>query len=296
MPGGNGLAAATSVSQGATPTDFMSALYDAGSSLSIVGSSDFTPASSAAQALYMWNSLVGTSVMSLVLTYVMQIYSALRSSNALGLAIQTFSNDTGDAAELIAGLGPRGQFTSGYNNLSSLALNACAVKEAHHFYPLLFYFRVNEPYYSVSRTATVLLEIVSLIKSGISDEEYRWLKESAAVAQCWRVAVLLVSTLEEVFVAGEPAEEPSAADVEARSRWRTRYMAALNRMQEAGIKTIADPAAGFETYASLREGWDGHIARLRASMLYAADEIDAPTYRPELMDARPPFEHRLRGV
>jgi hypothetical protein len=72
-----------------------------------------------------------------------QIYNALRSRNALGLAIQTLSNDTGDAAELIAGLGPQGQFNSAYNNLSTLASNACTVKESHHFYPLLFLFPVH---------------------------------------------------------------------------------------------------------------------------------------------------------
>jgi len=37
----------------------------------------------------MLNSLIGVSVISLVLTYVMQIYNALRTRNALGLAIQT---------------------------------------------------------------------------------------------------------------------------------------------------------------------------------------------------------------
>jgi hypothetical protein len=31
-------------------------------------------------------------------------------------------------------------------------------------------------------------------------------------------------------------------------------------------------------------------------MLYEAGEIDAPTYRPEVFAARPPFEHRLRDV
>jgi hypothetical protein len=137
---------------------------------------------------------------------------------------------------------------------------------------------------------------VSLIKSGISDDDYRWLKQSAAVAQCWRVAILLVSTLEEVFLPGQPAQGPSPADGGARERWRTRYMAALDRMQQAGIKTMADPTAGFETYVSLRQRWDGHIDRLRASMLYEADEIDAPTYRPESVGARRPFEHRLLGV
>ena len=32
------------------------------------------------------------------------------------------------------------------------------------------------------------------------------------------------------------------------------------------------------------------------AMLYEAEEIDAPTYRPEAVSARPPFERRLRGV
>jgi hypothetical protein len=280
---------------GSTPRDFMSALYAAGNSLSFVGSSEFKPQSPVFQAFYLLNSLIGMSVMSLVLTYVMQIYSALKTRNTLGLAIRMLSDDTGDAAELIAGLGPQGQFNSGFSDLSNLASNACEVKEAHHFYPLLFYFRFAEPYYSVSQTATVLLDSVSLMKSGLNDE-YSWLKESATVAQCWRAAILLVNTLEEIFLQGRPAQLPSQPDARDRERWRTRYMAALDRLRQAGIKTIDDPAAGFEIYVSLRERWDGHIARLRTSMAYEADEIDKPTYCPEVVRARPPFEHRLRDV
>jgi hypothetical protein len=283
-------------SGGSTPRDFMSALYAAGNSLSFVGSSEFKPQSAAFQALYLLNSLIGMSVMSLVLTYVMQIYNALKSRNTLGLTIQTLSNDTGDAAELIAGLGPHGQFDSGFSNLSSLASTAAEVKESHHFYPLLFYFRFAEPYYSVSQTATVLLDTVSLLKSAVSDEEYSWLKESATVAQCWRAAILLVGMLENVFLHSQPRQLPSPPDADARERWRRRYMAALERMRQAGIQTIADPDTGFETYVSLRARWDGPIVRLRASMLYEADEIDAPTHCPEMVGARPPFERRLRDV
>jgi hypothetical protein len=282
-------------SQGTTPRDFMPALYAASSSLAIVGASDFTPQTPAFQAFYMLNSLIGMSVMSLLLTYVMQIYNALKNRNALGLSLQSLSDDTGDAAELIAGLGPEGQFNTGFTTLSSLAFNASAVKESHHFYPLLFYFRFVEPYYSVSRTATVLLDSVSLVKSALSDEEYRWLKESATVAQCWRAAMLLVAMLEKVFLRGQPAQ-PESAGTALREQWRTRYLGALERMQQAGIKTIADPAAGFETYVALRERWDGHIARLRESMMYQADEIDEPTYRPQVARARRPFELRLRDV
>jgi hypothetical protein len=282
--------------QGSTPRDFMSALYAGASSLSFVGASDFKPQSSGSRALYILNSLIGMSVMSLVLTYVMQIYTALKSRNELGLAIQTLSNGTGDAAELIAGLGPHGQFDSGFTNLSSLASHASAVKEAHHFYPLLFYFRFAEPYYSVSQTATVLFDTVSLLKSALSDAEYAWLKESATVAQCWRAEMLLVDMLDGVFLHGHAAHLDSTADAAARERWSARHGAALERLRQADIKTIADPAAGLETYISLRARWDSRIARLRASLMYDAGEIDAPTYRPERVDARPRFERRVRDV
>jgi hypothetical protein len=121
--------------EGPTPRDFMSALYAAGNSVSFVRASDFKPQSTAFQALYMLTSLIGMSVMSLVLTYVMQIYNALRSRNALRLAIQTLSDEVGDAAELIAGLGPQGQFNSGFNNLSTLASERCRGQGIAPFLP-----------------------------------------------------------------------------------------------------------------------------------------------------------------
>lgn len=116
------------------------------------------------------------------------------------------------------------------------------------------------------------------------------------MAQCWRASMLLVGMLEEVFLPGEPAQDLTVADAGDRERWRTRYLAALERMRQANIKTIADPVTGFDTYVSLREHWDGHIARLSGYMLYEPDEIDAPTYGPQVLGARAPFDHRLRGV
>lgn len=43
-------------------------------------------------------------------------------------------------------------------------------KEAHHFYPVLFYFRFDDAYHSVSRSALVALDTVSLIRSALMTE------------------------------------------------------------------------------------------------------------------------------
>jgi len=158
---------------GETPTDFVTAMYAGGSSMAIVGASDFTPHASPTRLLFLLNSLIGVSVMSLTLNYVMQVYTALQRRNVMAMNIHFLSACTGDAAELLARLGPQGQFSGGYTNLSELGVEMTQAKEAHHFYPVLFYFRFSDSYHAVSRCALVALDTVSLIKSP-------WMKKSTA--------------------------------------------------------------------------------------------------------------------
>ena len=266
------LGTAVRASSGETPGDFMTALYAGGSSMAIVGASDFKPATAAYRILYLVNSLVGMSVTSLVLTYVMQVYSALRQRNALGLKLHLLAGETADAAELLARLGPQGQFNSGYTHLADVAGSMAEMKEAHHFYPVLFYFRFRQPFYSVSAQAFIALDTVSLIRSGIADRQAAWLKEAAAVDAIWRVAMLLVVTLETTFL---PGDLPAPADVNSAESeaWRTRFAAAVRRLSAAGVETMPNEA-GAETYLALRAQWQLHIARLAPTMAYHIDEFE----------------------
>lgn len=265
------LGTAVRANGGQTPVDFVTALYAGGSSMAIVGASDFKPATDAYRALYLANSLVGMSVTSLVLTYVMQVYSALRQRNALGLRLHLLSGETSDAAELLARLGPQGQFSAGYTHLSDLAGSLAEMKEAHHFYPVLFYFRFRQPFYSVSAQAFIALDTVSLIRSGIADRQAAWLKETAAAEAIWRVAMLLMVTLETTFLPGDP-QAPTDANDPACEAWRTRYAAAVGRLSAAGVEP-GPGAGGAETYLALRARWQPHIARLAPAMAYSIDEI-----------------------
>jgi hypothetical protein len=100
-------------SSGATDTDFVTALFVGGSSMSIVGVSSYGPTTAGYKLLFLFNSLVGMAVTSLTITYLMQVYSALRSRNTLGLRMHGQSAETGDAAELIARWGPEDASTAG---------------------------------------------------------------------------------------------------------------------------------------------------------------------------------------
>ena len=264
----------TNSNQG-TPTDFVTAIYVAGSSLSIVGGSNFAPQSAGAKLLFLLNSVIGTSVISLTITYLMQIYGALRSRNSLCLKIHTLSGETGDAAELIAHMFANNQLSAGYNNLSALAAEATDAKEAHHFYPILFYFRFPEPYYSVSRSWLVALDAVSLIRSALPVEA-DWLKQSGAVTQLWAAALLLLSTLNTVFLQDKASTEADDAD---HRLWRIRFENARHRLQEAGISVTDDLQPSLESYLEQRRRWDHVIRRLASSMAYQPSEIDTAMQR-----------------
>lgn len=283
-------------SSGTTPTDFVTAVYVGGSSMSFVGTGEFLPRTSGFRLFYLFTSLIGMSVLSLTLMYLMQIYAALQSRNALALKVHLATAETGDAAELIAGLGPEGRFDAGYTVLAPLALEVTDVEEFHHFYPVLFFFRFLSPAYSMSRLSLVTLDCATLIKSALADEEFAWLKESSSVAQLWRGTLSLLTTLEGAFLPGGLPRPPGRLDAPTQDRWRRRYFAAVRLLKAAGIKTMSDEQAGADVYVSLRAQWHHYVVALAPAMGYSLDEIDVVGSNPEAARAWEQFRARLRSA
>ena len=185
---------AVRATSGPTPTDFGSALYAAASSLSLSSTSDLAPESGGLRVLYLVDSLIGTFLVALVISYVMPVYNALRDRNALALSLDLLSRETGEAAEVVAGLGPRGDFGVGQGVLADLAMRMTSVKEAHHFYPLLFFFHASVPAHSLVRCIRLSLDTVSLLRTGVDDEGQAF-KASGPLWQLQRATMLLVDTL-----------------------------------------------------------------------------------------------------
>jgi hypothetical protein len=263
------LGSAILATSGDTPRDFTTALYVGGNSVSIIGGSNYGPQTGMMRMYLLFNSIIGPSVISLTLTYLLQVYNALQRRNALGLHFHLLSRETDDAAELLAGLGPGGEFREGHSTISELATRMSEIKEAHHFYPVLFYFRFRQPFYSVSSSAFTALDLVSLLKSGLSDEKYHWLKESAAVAQLWSASLLTLRLLEKAFV-----QENFANRTSSELAWRERYAKAVQRLQAAGISTGKDERAGAERYVASRREWDADVQTLSRTMRLNLRSVD----------------------
>jgi hypothetical protein len=280
---------------GPTPHDLITAMYLAGDYLTTAGASDIAP-DGVSRWLTTFLSLLGISTLTLTLTYILEIYNSLQRRNTFALKLHLATAETSDAAELVAGIGPQGQFAVGYTHLAEIAAEMASFKESHHFYSVLFYFRFKEPYYAVSRMTLIVLDSVSLIKSGLDDQQFAWLKESSAVAQLWRgsmhtLTLLAMSFLPDGMPENAPPPEPQTIEL-----WRRRYLAALDRFRQAGIQTIADESLGFENYLALRTRWDRFITTFAQHMAHDIRNIDPAGSDPQRIEERQPFATRLRSA
>jgi hypothetical protein len=257
-------------SGGETPTTFIAALLAGGSSVSIVGSGGFEPNTDTFRLFYWLTSLAGTAVTSLVVTYLMQVYTALLRRNTVALYVDSWSGETGDAVELLARLFPDNQTSAGYNVMVQWATSMAAVKETHHFYPVLCYFRFTDPRYSMARTALVTLEAAALVRTALGKDKFEWVRRSAALEQLERSTRMLLKTLAE-------ESHVTAADVDTSredARWERRFASALPRLREAGLEVTDDVDAAAAEYVRLRAEWDGSVDSLRHFLGHPPEQID----------------------
>ena len=213
-------------------------------------------------------------MISLTLTYLMQIYNALQQRNSLGLHLFLLSGMTGSSAEMLVRIAPQGRVDSGFSTLSDLASSVIQLKEMHHFYPVLLYFRFKEAYYSVSFMTGMVLDCASLIESGTDAKEYAWLQSSGTLAELWSGSLLLLDMIQGVFGPAKgrgPKRRTTESDVE---QWRHHYLRSLDLFKRAGIQPAPDVEQGASRYIELRTEWAHKINALAQSMLYPIEDVD----------------------
>ena len=163
---------------------------------------------------------------------------------------------------------------SGFSTLSDLASAVIQLKEMHHFYPVLFYFRFEEAYYSVSLVTSIVLDCASLLESATDAKEYEWLQSSGTLGELWSGSLLLLDMNQEVFGPANrsgPKQQTIESDVE---QWRHHYLRSLDLFKRVGIQPAPDVEQGASQYIELRTEWAHKINGLAQSMLYPTEKVD----------------------
>jgi ion channel len=265
---------------GPTPTDFLTAFYFAGGSMSTMGGGDLRAVSPAFKCLAVMMSVLGVSLVTLIVTYIIQVYTALQHRNALALGLHHACGGTGDAATLLARLGAADDFAVASSELSSLATQITSNYESHHFYSVLIYFRFREPQYALGRTALIVLELVSLIDSGLNEERHGWFERSASVTQVREGGMHVLTELAGTYLPGGPPAVGEQDETVTR-KWRERYHAALDYLSRCGVSVTPDPQRGAERYVELRRQWDSYVMALAHYLENTPEQVDPVGTHPQ---------------
>ena len=155
------------VASGGKPTDitFPTAIYFAGFTVTTLGIGDLVPTTAAMQVLTVLAAGLGFSFFTLVLAYVISIYSTLSRRNQFANEIDYRTAQTGDSLAYLVPYLSSDEMSLLNQDLFTLSANMAELLESHHFYPSLHYFRFAESRYAMSRMLRFCLEVASLLKA-----------------------------------------------------------------------------------------------------------------------------------
>lgn len=263
---------------GETPTGFWPALYFSQTSLVTLGTGDLVATTNFYRLVDTFGAIAGFSIVTASFTYLLSVYNSLIRYNSFAMSLHHASEDTGDAAELIARFGAGGSFQTSESAMSALANELISINESHHIYVVLRYFRGSNPAYSLPRVAMLVLNSTSLIRSALDQDHFAAFAHSTTTSQLWRGGMQLLTDLEPDFVPEDRVEGQKDTS-ELENVWRRYYRHALTKLEAEGIRTAVDPIAGEDHYVDLRRGWQPHISAFADYLLYENEEIS-----PEIQD------------
>ncbi len=267
------LGSAIRSTSGPTPMNFATALYYAGFSLTTLGTGDIVPFTAFHRLLTIFMAAVGFSVLTLSLTFLTSVYSALVRRNSFALGLHHRTSGTADTGVLLTRLGSGGDFSGAQQELTTMAEELINLYESHHFYPVLHYFRFQENAYALARIALLTLDTATLIKSVLDERTYASLVRSSAVAALWGGGTQLLEGVSETFLPHKPGKvDELQGDTEA--QWRAHYLQVADKLRAEGI-TVAEDGAGADRYVALRRQWGAYVVAFADYMAYSWSEIAA---------------------
>ncbi|WP_346293210.1 potassium channel family protein [Sphaerothrix gracilis] len=258
-------------SQGQTPTDFSTALYYSGFTLTTLGVGDLVPKTNLWRSITIIESALGFTVFTASLTYLLSVYNALTKRNTFALSLFHRSGSEADAGLFLAQLKGYDRFETAFGDISSISRDLLFLLESHHAYPILHYFRFQEVQYSLARIALVSLDLATLIKTILHPQEYGPFINSSAVNELENSGLDLLFQLSDSFLGQDQCDQPAFE-----KEWRSRYLRASSLLQNYDVKTIPDLAIGADEYVARRRQWNGVVLAFANYMDYRWSNIVNP--------------------
>lgn len=251
--------------------DWIEALYFSGVTLSTLGYGDVVARTPQMRLLAMAEGGSGFALISLSITYLLTVYSALERKRAMALSLYHQAGEGADASALITYHFVDGQFYGLRESLRQATRDIQSVLESHVEHPVIHYFHPLEVYKSLPRILFLLLETSAVIRTALDSKEYAELRNFPEVrtleASAEHVLVELVTSLD-LERRTHLRERGGEEEEEDERRWRRRFDEHLEELEREGVKTREDVDAGWREYRERRERWEDKLRRLTQYLGY----------------------------
>jgi hypothetical protein len=262
-----------SVSADAASPRWIESFYFSGITLTTLGYGDIVPKTNLMRVLVFVEAGSGFGLISLAITYVLTVYGALERKRAAALAFYHEAEGGADVVGFVGNHFVAGKLSGLAASLRAAARDLQETLESHVEHPILHYFHPSQVYKSLPRVLFLSLEICAVIKSCLDSEEYNELNERPEV----RILESSARHVLDEFTTMLDLEEQSSRRVESRfeeaRRWKGRFEQTLAGLEEIGIKTRKDRAAGWKVYQALRDEWEPQLYALASYLGYDWDEV-----------------------
>ena len=255
---------------------WVDAVYFSGVTLTTVGYGDIMPRTTPLRFLVLFESAAGLVVISLAITYILTVYSALERKRAIAVSLYHQAGEGADVAGFIAHHFVEGRCYGIRDALRTVTRDLQGLHESHIDHPVIHYFHPVEVYKGTPRVLFLLLETCAVIRAALDREENADLRNYPEVrtldAGVRHVLTQLVDSLD-LERRVRPRRPTEQEQQETQERWRRRYDQTLARLRESKIGIRRDTEQSWEEYRTQREEWESKLRRLALHLGYDWDEV-----------------------
>ncbi|HEY1403546.1 MAG TPA: potassium channel family protein [Pyrinomonadaceae bacterium] len=250
---------------------WIESLYFSGVTLTTLGYGDITPRTPFVRFFALVEGASGFALISLAVTYLITVYSALERKRAIALSFYHQADGGADVAGFVAHHFFAGRFHGFEAVLRNAARDINELQESHVEHPVIHYFHPVAVHKSMPRIFFLILETCAVINSCLHEEEY---PEMCSHPEMRTLEASGLHVLEQlVFALGLKDEAPDEAPTAATRRLQRRYRQTLGQLAESGVKTHRDTNKGWEIYRKQRERWETKLNAFCVYLGYDWDEV-----------------------
>jgi Ion channel len=252
---------------------WIESFYFSGITLTTLGYGDIVPRTNMMRVLVFVEAGAGFGLISLSITYLLTVYGALERKRTAAMAFYHEAEGGADVVGFVSNHFVAGKLSGLAASMRMAARDLQETLESHVEHPILHYFHPAQVYKSLPRVLFLSLEICAVIKSCLNSEEYNELHERPEVRILESSALHVLIEFTALLDLDEESSRRAETRFEEARRWKGRFEQTLARLEEIGIKTREDRAAGWKVYQALRYEWEPQLYALASYLGYDWDEV-----------------------